>query len=50
MAAQPQLMGDGEGLQGITVLQLAAQHQPPQHREQLCIDQLWRLEALGGEP
>ena len=42
-------MGGGQGLEGITVLQFAGQHQPPQHQEQFSIDQLGSLQALGGE-
>ncbi len=46
MTAKAQAMGGGQGLKGITLLQLAGKHQQPEHRKQFGIDQLRSLEAL----
>ena len=41
MAAQTQTACSGEGLEGLALQEFACEHQPPEHREQFGVDQLW---------
>jgi len=50
VAAEAELVGGGQCLQGMAFRQLASEHKPAQHREQLGIDQFRGLPVVARQP